>query len=398
MDIFTHDLETRSAPLETRDDNETDALTEATAAVEELRTGFEAFRTETEQARATETRALTDRLQALETRLNRPGAGGGEERNRETPIEARAFTAFVRRGPEHLGADEVRALQVSTEEQGGYLAPEQFIAELQRNLVEVSPIRSAARVSNASAGTVVIPKRTGRLTAEWVGETEDRPGTEPAYGQARIEMHEIACYVDVSNWLLEDAAINIANELAFDFAEEFGVKEGQAFLNGDGVKKPIGIMADPTVPQVAGGHASQFTADMLIRTMYDLPAYYRNRGAWLMNSATIAAVRLMKDSSGSYLWREGLADGQPATLLGRPVIDAPDMGDVAANAFPVVYGDIATAYRIFDRVNLSVLRDPYTMAHKGLVRFHARRRVGGAVVQPEAIRKLRIATTIANGE
>ena len=382
-------------PIETRSENEnTDPLAEAAAAVEELRTAAEQRHT----AHQTETRALTDRIASLETRLNRPGNGGTEQRNEETPAEQRAFSTFVRRGAEHLGADEIRALQVSTDEQGGFLAPEQFVAELQRNLVEISPIRAAARVSNASAGTIIIPKRTGRLTAQWVGEIEDRPGTEPAYGQARIEMHEIACYVDVSNWLLEDAAINIANELAFDFAEEFGVKEGQAFLNGDGVKKPVGIMHDPAVPQVAGGHATQFTADMLIRTMYALPAFYRNRGAWLMNSATIAAVRLMKDSSGAYLWREGIADGQPATLLGRPVIDAPDMGDVAANGFPVVYGDFATAYRIFDRVNLSVLRDPYTMAHKGLVRFHARRRVGGAVVQPEALRKLRIATTIATGE
>jgi HK97 family phage major capsid protein len=382
MDRFDN-LETRA------DDDNNDPLAEAAAAVEELRSAAETRHT----AHQTEVRALTERLTGLETRLNRP-AGGATEQRSETPAEQRAFTAFVRRGAEHLGADEVRALQVSTDEQGGFLAPEQFIAELQRNLVEISPIRAAARVSNASAGTVLIPKRTGRLTAQWVGEIEDRPGTEPAYGQARIEMHEIACYVDVSNWLLEDAAIDIASELAFDFAEEFGLKEGQAFLNGDGVKKPSGIMADPTVPQVAGGTASTLTPDALIKLMYALPAFYRNRGAWLMNSATIANVRLMKNTAGDYLWREGIADGQPATLLGRPVIDAPDMGDVAANASPIVYGDFATAYRIFDRVNLSVLRDPYTMAHKGLVRFHARRRVGAGVTQPEAIRKLKIATTV----
>lgn len=396
MNLHDRILETRSAlALETRDEGGDDALAEATRAVDELRSANEAFRTEQTAAaerHASEVRGLTDRLATLETRLNRPNPAGTEPRSGETPVEVRAFSSFVRRGAERVPAEETRALQVSTEEQGGYLAPEQFVAELIRNLVEISPIRSASRVANTSAGKLIIPKRTSRLTAQWVGEIEDRPGTEPAYGQQAIEMHELACHVDVSNWLLEDAAFDIAAELAFDFAEEFGLKESQAFLAGDGVKKPVGIMADPTVPVVAGGKASVLEPDMLIRFLYSLPAFYRNRGAWLMNSATMATIRLMKDGSGNYLWREGIADGQPATLLGRPVIDAPHMGDVAANAFPLAYGDFATAYRIFDRVNLSVLRDPFTMAHKGLVRFHARRRVGAAVVQPEAIRKLKIAT------
>ncbi|GGD42583.1 phage major capsid protein [Aureimonas glaciei] len=386
-------LETRSAlPIETRDEGDVDPLIAATAAVEELRTSFETYRTEAETRSTAAATAASERIAALETRLNRPGAGDEQNQNAATAIEQRAFSSFVRRGDGSMNAEEQRALRVSTEEQGGYLAPEQFIAELQRNLVEISPIRAAARVGSASAGTVIIPKRTGRMTASWVGEIEDRPATEPAYGQARIEMHEMAAYVDVSNWLLEDAAIDIAAELAFDFAEEFGLKEGQAFVNGDGVKKPVGVMVDPSVPTVLNGHATTLSPDALIRLMYALPAFYRNRGSWLLNGQSIAAVRLFKDANGRYLWQESIADGQPATLLGRPVIEAPDMGDVAADAFPIAYGDFATAYRIYDRVNLSVLRDPYTVATKGLVRFHGRRRVGGAVTQPEAIRKLKMAT------
>jgi HK97 family phage major capsid protein len=379
--------ETRSAePIETRDDDG-DPIVTATAAVEELRTAVEQHRTATDQRLTTELRTLGERLDAIDIRTQRP-SGAGERSDPEADLETRAFLGFVRRGSESLQADEVRALRVSTEEAGGYLAPEQFVAEIIRNLVEVSPIRQAARVGQATAGTVVIPKRTGRMTAQWVGETEDRPATEPAYGQARIEMQEAACYVDVSNWLLEDAAVDLAAELSFDFAEEFGRLEGQAFVNGTGVKQPLGIMGDPSVPAVANGHATNLNPDSLIRLMYDLPAYYRNRGAWLLNSTSIAGVRLFKDASGKYLWQESLAEGQPPTLLGRPVVEAVDMPDIEAAAAPIAYGDFSTAYRIYDRVNLAVLRDPYTMATKGLVRFHARRRVGAAVVQPEAIRKL----------
>ena len=112
-----------------------------------------------------------------------------------------------------------------------------------------------------------------------------------------------------------------------------------------------------------------------------------------MNGTTVASVRKLTNSAGEYLWKDSIAEGNPATLLGRPVYEAIDMPDVAAGAFPILFGDIAQAYRIYDRVSLSVLRDPYTMATKSLVRFHARRRVGGDVVKAEAIRKLKITTT-----
>ncbi|KTQ96581.1 capsid protein [Aureimonas ureilytica] len=395
---MTSPLETRSAlPLETRDGNDPDPLAAATAAVEELRSASETFRTEqaaTAERHATEVRGLTDRIASLETRLNRPGSGGNDQRQEPT-VEVRAFTGFVRQGRELLTAEEVRALRTDAQVAGGYLAPDQFEATLLRELVEISPMRQAARVTPVSSGAVILPKRTGRITAKWVGETEDRPGTEPTYGQIEIPVHEMACFVDVSNRLLEDAAVNIEQELAFDFAEEFGRLEAVAFVAGDGIKKPVGIMVDANVATVASGDAAKITPDSLIDLMYALPQAYRGRGSWVMNSRSIAAVRKFKDAGGNFLWADGvgtIADGQASTLLGRPVIEAPDMPDIAAGATPIVYGDFASAYRILDRVGLTVLRDPYTQQTNGVVRFHARRRVGAGVVRPEAVRKLKIGT------
>lgn len=336
---------------------------------------------------------LTERLDRLEAKMNRPGTGveGGDDKGND--LEAKAFAQFVRKGREALGADEIKTLRVSDDTSGGFLAPDQFVAEIIRNLVLVSNIRQYARVMQTSAGGVILPKRTGTLTAKWVGETETRPPTQPTYGQEEIPINEIACYVDISNRLLEDAAVDIASELSFDFAEEFGRIEGAAFVNGDGIKKPLGIMADPGVPYVANGNATTIQPDGLLALMYALPAYYRNRGEWILNGASIAKVRSLKDAQGRYLWQESLADGQPATLMGRPVVEAPDMADVASGAFPIAYGDIGTGFRIFDRVGLSVLRDPYTQQTNGIVRFHARRRVGAGVVVPQAIRKLKMATS-----
>ncbi|MGH6978062.1 MAG: phage major capsid protein [Brevundimonas sp.] len=332
-------------------------------------------------------------IKALKTEiaaLKRPGAGDDDGAEK---VEEKAFWGFIRSGSESLQPDERKALVVSDDTRGGFLAPEQFEAQLQKELVEISPIRQAARVTQTTAGRVVWPKRTGTITAKWVGEVEERPKTEPTYGQAGLDVHEMAAYIDVSNWLLEDSAIDLAAELSSDFAEEFGRLEGLAFVNGDGIKKPVGIMNDTAVPTVLNGHATVLNPDSLISLMYDLPAYYRNRGSFLLNGASIAVLRKLKDGDGRYLWQDGLTAGAPNTLLGRPVVEATDMADVEANAFPVVYGDFNAGFRIADRIGLSVLRDPYTVATEGLVRFHGRRRVGAGVIRPDAFRKLKMATS-----
>lgn len=385
----------RSAePIETRNEDENHELDTATAAVDELRTAVEAHRTATDERISTELRGITERLDAIDLRTQRPG-GRTEERN-EDGIERRAFTGFLRHGRESLPAEEVRTLRVADDTAGGYLAPDQFVAEVVKGIVEVSPVRQAARVGNTASGAVILPKRTGRPTARWVGETEARTGTESTYGQVEIPVHEMAAYVDVSLRLLEDAAVNVEAEVASDLAEEFGRLEGSALVNGDGFKKPTGFMTDANVAVTPTGNASTLgsaPADTLIDLMYALPAFYRNSGAWMMNGTTLAAIRKLKDGDGRFLWQPSYQAGQPETILGRPVIEAPDMDDVGSAAEPIVFGDFARAYRIYDRLQLSVMRDPYSQATSGLVRFHARRRIGGGVVLSEALRKLKCATS-----
>ena len=354
---------------------------------------MEQHRTVTEERIATELRGVTERLDALEVRSQRPGTGGSGD---EPPVERRAFAGFLRRGTEALAPDEVRSLRVSEDTAGGYLAPDEFVAEVIRGIVEFSPVRQAARVGNTASGAVILPKRTGQPTAHWVDETEERQGTEPAYGQLEIPIHEMACYVDVSRRLLEDSAVNVEAEIAFDLAEEFGKLEGGSFVVGNGVKKPLGLLEALGVAHTPTGNASTLganPADTLIDLKYALPAYYRNRAVWMMNGATLAEVSKLKDGDGRLLWQPSYAEGQPETILGRPVIEAPDMPDIGTAAEPILFGDIASAYRIYDRVSLAIMRDPFTQAKAGQVRFHAYRRVGGGPVLAEALRKLRCATT-----
>ena len=368
----------------------TKALGDLTATVEERFKAIETKQTDAEK--------IVKRLDAIEVKVNRPGTGGVKSEDEAAAIERKAFTTFLRKGREALGADEIKSLRVSDDTAGGYLAPAEFSREVDKNIVQFSPVRQAARVGSTASGSVIVPRRTGRPTAAWVGETETRSAAEAAYGQVEIPIDEIACYVDVSNKLLEDAAVDVAAEVAFDLAEEFGRAEGEAFITGNGVKKPLGLLSDTGVSYTASGVAAALTdathngIDALIDLFYALAPFYRQRGAWLMNGSTIAVIRKLKSATEElYLWQPSVAAGEPPTFLGRPVVEAVDMPNIGAGNFPIIFGDVASAFRIYDRLTLSLLRDPYAQATSGLTRFHARRRVGARVVRAEAVRTLKIA-------
>ncbi|MER9820291.1 phage major capsid protein [Mesorhizobium sp. M0129] len=373
-------------PLTTENTNPTAELETKLAAAE---TKITAAETKAAEAVA----ALKARLDGMETRLNRPAIIKGANDN-EPSIERKAFKSFLKYGPERMPGEETKSLVISDDTRGGYLAPAEFQAEVIKNIVQFSPVRQAARVGATASSSVILPKRTGTPTASWVGETETRQSTESAYGQIEIPVNEAACYVDVSLQLLEDAAVNVESEVAMDLAEEFGRLEAVAFVNGDGFKKPTGFMTDAGIPFTVSGSAATIadadgTADGLINLMYALKPAYRANGVWMANGTTIAYLRKLKDTTKQYIWQQGVQAGEPSTLLGRPLVEAPDMPDVAAGTFPIIFGDF-TRYRIYDRVAMSILRDPYSQATSGKVRFHARRRVGAANTQAEAFRKLKV--------
>lgn len=392
MTKHEHKLETRSAlPLEFRsDDRNTDPLEAATAAVEEIRTAATAF--ETRQTEAL--RTANDRIAALETRLNRPGTQ--EQRTTDEPApETRAFGVYLRRGAAALNSEEQRALTVANDTSAGYLAPETYGNEILKAVAEYSPIRQFAKVIQIAGPEIKYPKRLTGTNAQWVSEIEDRPESTPTYGQLTLAPHELATFVEASKQLVEDAAYDLEAELRDAFAEDFGAKEGAAFINGDGNGKPRGILTATGIQTVVTGHASTLgsaPADMLIDAMAKLPAIHAQNGAWLMNRTVLAGIRKLKDAQGAYLWQPSIQQGQPSTLLGRPVIEAVDMPSIAANAFPIVFGDFS-GYRIVDRIGLSVLVDPFTRAKNGINVYHARKRVGGDVTHPDRFVKVRVAAS-----
>jgi HK97 family phage major capsid protein len=367
---------------ETKDDVET-AINNLTS---EFQTKITALTTDVKAANDN-VKAATARADALELRFNRPGTHANDN---EPKPESKAFSGYLRRGDK---ADEFKTLRVSSAPQGGYLAPTEFTTEFVRDLTLFSPIRGIATVKPTSHGSVTLQRRTGVTNAKWKGELAAQEGSEPAFGQLEITAREVNTYVDISNQLLQDSVVDADSEVRLALAEDFGQKEGLAFVKGDGVAQPAGLMTDSGVAYFANGHATVLSADALIGMIYSLPAYYRNRGTFLLNGNTLAVIRKLKDSTGQYLWQPSYQAGQPETILGRPVVEAVDMDDVSAATFPVLFGDVATAYRIIDRIDLSVLVNPYLLATNSTTRFHASRRVGGGVVQPNAVKKLKMAVS-----
>lgn len=332
--------------------------------------------------------AVIERLDKLETKVNRPT---GEARaDGESTAERKAFAAYLRLG-DRISVEDKKALNETSDTQGGFLAPPELSTEVVRDLVLYSPIRQFASVRQTDAPGVIYPVRTGETNAKWVAEMEPHDESTIGFAQAEVEVSELATFVDISNRLLQDAP-QVETEVRTALAEDFGKKEAQAFLWGDGIKKPLGLMVDPRIPSVANGSNATISPEALIALMYSLPAPYRNRGAWALNGATLGKLRAFKDGNGQFLWQPSLQVGQPETLLGRPVIEMVDLDDPAAGKFPIIYGDFQ-GYRIVDRVEMSVLVDPYTRARERITRLHATRRVGGAVLLPDRFRKLKMATS-----
>ena len=336
--------------------------------------------------------AVQKRLDAIEAKANRPQ--GVHVTTGDDDTEAKAYGSFLRRGVERMAPEDVKALTVGTDANGGYLAPEQFGSELIKLLNEYSPLRQYAKVIQVEAPSITYPRRVTGTQAAWVTETGNRSASGMTFEQVTMTPHELATYTDVSNALLEDNVYNLEGELLGDFAESFAKTEGLAFVKGTGTGQPNGIMTANGIAEIKTGVAANFPAsnpaDVLIAMFHKIASTFAQSAVWMMNRNTLAVIRSWKDGNGRYLVLDPISAGAPSTLLGRPIVEMPDMDDIGAGKSPILFGDMS-GYRIIDRVGLTTLRDPYSLAANGQVRFHARKRVGADLTHPDRFIKLKVA-------
>ena len=335
---------------------------------------------------------IKEQVSKIETMVTRPDSGF---ESKQVDDYLNAFDSYCRKGLDGLQPDEKKALTVSNDSTGGYLAPPEYVRELLKTITEISPIRSIARVRSTGARSIQIPKRDGQFSAQWVSESGTRSETTGyTVGLEELPAHEMYALVDISEQDLEDTVFDLEAEMQSEFAEQFAKAEGNAFVVGDAVGKPHGFMDHSGVGHVVSGNASAVTADGLISLVHNIKSDYTRNGTFVFNRATLASIRKLKDTAGQYVFQTGMMLGgnMVNTILGHPYVEATDMPSEGSNTFPVAFGDFRRAYMIVDRVNLAVLRDPFTQATTGNVRYIARKRVGGQVVQKEAINKLKCST------
>ncbi|MER9130684.1 phage major capsid protein [Mesorhizobium sp. M0768] len=380
--------------------------------------GFEGLNQRLTQAEAKnkaleEHKEQSDALLAkMEAKLGRPGAQNGTERRIELKKRVNdwghaVYDAYAM-GSANLSAEqqkalsdvvaEYKALNVGTDTAGGYLAPTEYVAEIIKGVTEISPARSIVKVRQSANKAIQLPKRTGQFAARRVSEQGTKTETTGlTYGLEEMPLPEMYALIDISNQMLEDSAFDMEAEIREEAQEQFAVKEGAEFVSGSGVGEMEGILTNASVASTVSGSAaviadSDGQANGLMTLFHAIKTDYTRNANWILNRTTLGSVRKLKDSQKQYIWMPGLANGVPNTILGAPYVEMPDMPSEGANLYPIGFGDFRRAYTMADRISMEMLRDPFTQATSGNIRFILRKRLGGKVVLAEAIRLLKCST------
>lgn len=358
---------------------------------------FNGFRAEinTKLQQSEERIAMMDRKMTLPARS--PLGGAIEQ---DAPHK-KAFDAYLRNGDDDgLRGLELDGKSMSTavNSDGGYLVDPQTSERVQSVLNSGASIRAIAAVVQVEATSYDVLVDHADVGAGWATESGAQAETDtPQIDRITVPLHELSALPKASQRLLDDSAFDIEGWLAGRIADKFARAEAAAFVSGDGIDKPTGFLSHPAVDNdvwtwgnlgyVPSGTNANPEADAIIELVYALGAAYRKNAVFVMNSKTTAKVRKLKDTDGRFLWSDGLAAGEPARLMGYPVLVAEDMPDPATDAMAIAFGDFSAGYTVAERPDLRILRDPFSA--KPHVLFYATKRVGGDVSDFAAIKLMK---------
>lgn len=364
----------------------------------------------TEEKLARIDHALDDtksRLDRLALEMSRPRIGGKLVDDHSGREHKSAFNHYMRSGEASgLKALEAKALSRGSGPDGGYLVPLPTEREVLRRLAKFSPIRAISSVREISGASLRRAFSTTGPAAGWVAEADPRPQTNnQQLADMTFPAMELYAMPAATQALLDDAVVDIEQWIAEEVQTAFAEQEGAAFVSGDGVNKPKGVLSYSTVADaswtwgnigyVLTGAAGAFTAsdpsDALVNLVYALRAGFRQNGKFVMGRRVQSLVRQFKTTTGDYIWAPPATADAGASLMNFPVVEAEDMPDPAANSLSIAFGDFERGYVVVDRVGIRVLRDPYSA--KPYVLFYTTKRVGGGVQNFEAIKLLKFAAS-----
>lgn len=348
----------------------------------------------TEKAQATEREniAIKAALQASGVGGNKDGLSDQEKKHQELA------EAFIRKGE---GEHEIKAMGSYSSQDGGITVPKIMLGKIVKRIFETSPVRAVASVATITSDSAEFYIDGDESAANWVSEAGSRTETDTAkLNKKTIAVHEQYAEPRITQRLLDDSSFNIEAWVADKVADKFSRTENTAFVNGNGAGKPRGFLTYAAgtstynigqIQQVNLGAATALTGAGLIRLQKELKGAYDSSASWMMRRSTYGdLLQLMYTDNKFNALTAGGINGTPFLLLGKPVNLADDMPSVAGNALAVAYGNFAEAYQIIDRQGVNLIRDPYTA--KPFVKFYFTKRVGGDVMNPEAIKIGKIAS------
>jgi len=388
---FVEFKETNEKALEERTARNGEALSETQEKLEKI------------NADITEIRKMQNEL---EKRAARPNIeSGGVIVTPEMELRNAAYVKYLRYGIGETGRakftpDELRALAGTSDVDGQFLVPIDFESELIMNAYDLAAVRPLCQVGTTSRDTVQLGALS-KPTVAWGKRAVAVSQQDLDAGGLKVSIKNLRALTLISNDTLDDAAADIMAELRSAFEMAIAEAEDDAFIAGADEDAPPGIMANTTVQAnyVASGVADAIAdathngMDAIQQMYYKVKSVYRRNGTFAMNSTTEAAVRALKDGEGRYLWEPSSQAGVPVALLGRPVVNPEGMADIAANSYPMVFGDFRSGYKIRDRAGLVITRLLERYAEYDQTGFLVKKRTGGQVTLPEAFAPMKIAAS-----
>lgn len=362
-----------------------------------------------------ELKSSKTRLDEMEIKLNRPGRVSGALSEQEQEHKS-AFLTYMRKGAMSGAQDKLYDLQqkavdvrVATPASGGFALPKVISDNITKMILDISPIREISRVVQVGTPDYHELVDSNGLGGEWLGETDTRNQTNtPNLNDVVPTFGEISAKPEATRQSINDLFFDVEAWLLNRGSEMFAISEGAAFVSGNGVNRPTGFLAGPTPVATAdsGGRAVgtlQYIAttaaaalsanpfDQIKDMIFSTRAGYRRGSVFVMNSLTQALMAKVKDTQGRYLLQTDVAAGTPYMMEGFSVVVAEDMPALAANAFPIAYGNFQKGYLIADIADVWMIRDEVTKP--GYVRFPMSKRVGGKLLDTNAIKLLKIAAS-----
>lgn len=279
-------------------------------------------------------------------------------------------------------------LEEGKDENGGYLVPEEWDSRLIDKLNEENIFRSLATTITTS-GEHKINIAATKPAAAWIEEGQALSFGEATFDQVVLDAHKLHVAIKVTEELLYDNAFNLESYIIDQFGKALGNAEEDAFLNGDGKNKPLGIFA-----ATGGGEVSvtltgtALKTDDILTLIYSLKRPYRKNAAFILNDATLAALRKLKDNNQAYIWQPSYQAGEPDRLCGYPVKTSAFCPVLETGKAGVAFGDFSY-YNIGDRGTRSFQELRELFAGNGMVGYVAKERVDGKLILPEAVQILK---------